>query len=1445
MFHHIFRIGIIAFLALNASQASAQIIPPQESAYVQTGYDRIPNFCAQFSKYAVTSGDWSSPNTWSDNVVPGPNDRVIVPANFTVTLHDDPVVHSACVHGTLKIGPQSTHLKIVNLLVYTDGYLEVGTVDNPIPSTNLVEVIFRNIPLDLANDPSQFGNGLIVLGKIVVFGSPRSPTFTRLVGDAAAGATFLDVVDAVNWKVDDVIVLPDSRAYSPADADFVIPYNSRMRWERLRVTSVDAGGRRVSLSAPLVFDHPAAHHPNTGQIMEDLTPRIMNLSRNVVFRSEVPTGTRGHTMFTGKPFVNVRNSEWRDLGRTLNYPRVDVTTYDANGNVTHLADNHQGRYPVHFHHCSLQANIPDIGTAKGAFVMNSIYNTVDSDLHYEPQSLPFANSNDPDKNSNRKWAVALHDTSDLLFRDNTMYNNGGSTVMFETGEEARNHVIHNMAARIIGERGRDDEREDHDASHPVDHGYTSTCVWIGNTLNEVADNVCANTWYAAYDIFTYSGSRTISKFPGADKQDPNSVQVVENLQALPLLMSASSSGDRTWFRNNLAFTTALALEDWYIGASSASYFAHHVGVSLIDNHRAFNIFSSGVHSYPNTRLHFRDFLLVNDINVARRGYGGRGIQQGDYTTVLQRWTRPRIFGVSTGIIPTYKVSNTTLYSEGGFGLEEMPMEIIGGEMIANTPIELHTRFGVVGSTTGIAPEKFIVRGMKFQTFDDPNRTGRFITYVNDGPKPNVVSGSSLGGDLVQRYNVEVYDHNGVNGSNFRIFPQESASSALVPLTNLRRSNQYYIGCPLPLSNAEAPDFMGADPAQFTTNQDCFNQTLRAYGGRIKPSNCGTRSDTDEFACPFKATGNKAPQIIIDGPIQAPLGSTVTFTASVVDDGVLPNPIQRKWAFLQGPRKLTLNSPTNNQVSVTFPAPSDTGAEGWYVFSHVAWDGADASDPEGELGIQYIRVYVGPNLALKSRGPNVSPSVSIQYHFLDGSVLPVNPTITVGDILMPVTRISDDGLPGPNGVSRGYPTVNWRQVSGPSQLSMENIETGNPLIKCFAPGTYQLAIDVTDGVLSASAGFTLTCTGAPIATSTPTSTPPGSATQTPTPRPTVSGQATATPTVPPLQTVSSLPTPGPTATKTPRGSGTASRRPPSTQTPENGGTSQLRAEVGAFTTLAKQLKIQDVIFLPDTKGARKNWSYTVLPSTSSGVGNGSSFTKNIGGANWLITGGHRSVPGRQLVFGVRKAPLLQWKQYDAETGKIARSTASKSPLSLFRFGSRKSIPLSNCSNPTVRERLGTKDIVSSLMRNGTVVRFTLPANTYWVSCTPSWIGSPAFLVLHRANAAEKFSILNARGKIMATDSAESGSMVAFVEPSFKTLPKLFVTSVLDSSNDVQRLYLLTGNNIWTNSTLQGPAAATFVAGRQSESYRWIGSAYLDAAGNPALQVLFTEDGEQSP
>jgi len=473
--------GAVLLVVLAAAPARAG-----SPSHFDTPFDHIPNFAATPTLRSVQNGSWSSASTWLPARLPVASDVVLIEHTVTYeSLTGVATVVGIDAGGLLRFSTsQATRLATRVLLVMPGGALEVGTPAAPVAPGVTSEIVIRNLPLDLVADPDQFGTGLLCVdGRVTLHGTPRSPTFARLGTAPGSGATSFALQEAVaGWRVGDRLLLPDSAQPLTESSGVPRSYDE----EVVTIQSISADGRTVGFSPPLAVEHPGATDEN-GDGAPDYLPHVANLDRNVVVRSELRTGTRGHVFLTYRSQIDIRYAAFVDLGRT--------TFEDLN-----QVGNHIGRYPLHLHH--LMGPFPPVDPQ---YQYRIVGNVVRDDGAAPPP---------------QKWAIAVHDTHHGLVADNVAYNVGGAAFVTEDGSESFNHFDHNFAAHVLGNGGRTEVDETGRGVAREGVGF-----WFRGPNNMVTRNVAANMIEGENDIeaaygfkynMTFLGNLRVPNFRGAD-----------------------------------------------------------------------------------------------------------------------------------------------------------------------------------------------------------------------------------------------------------------------------------------------------------------------------------------------------------------------------------------------------------------------------------------------------------------------------------------------------------------------------------------------------------------------------------------------------------------------------------------------------------------------------------------------------------------------------------------------------------------------------------------------------------------------------------------------------------------------------------------------------------------------------------------------------------------
>jgi hypothetical protein len=658
--------------------------------------------------------------------VPVAGDVVSIGANVDVTYDvvSDAAVKTVAVQagGSLRFRTDvSTRLTVVNLLVMEGGLLQIGTLGNPVAAGVKAEVVFADVPLDLANDPAQYGNGLIALGKVSMYGAAMSQTFVNLAAEPHAGDTTLTLSAPVTgWRPGDRLILADTRQLSVDD----LQYTTSQR-ELVTLAGVSADGLTLTLSAPLLYDHLGARDA-TGTLV--YLPDIADLTRNVVIHSANARGTRGHTLFTAHADVDIHYAQFSGLGRTKIDP-LDNTTFNADGSVAHVGTNETGRYAVNFRDLIGPAG----GQADGyqyTFQGNSVFCPLDP--------MPF------------RWGIDIHDSHYGLIQDNVLYNWAGAGLIADVGNETGNVIAHNLVTHITGTFGRPDDR-----GSGQDVGFEGYAYWFRSTTNVVRGNVASeSSGYMYYPRFQWDAHVPVG--PGADTSVAGQYRDVD-MTDVPI----------TEFSNNTSYGGRQgALQLWSVGSYGAAPHAD-AGESLVKNFTAWNVSGYVYYNYETGHVTFDGYTFIGDANALRRNQSVVGIYGGDYVMYNFLLKNGNIQNAKSGIYPSLQSGGGTQTFQDTYFRNYFNVTI--------AHIGRYTADALQGSPD---PRTIIFRNDRFALTDsielwDPN-----------GPKSNflMLNGASNNStNFLQKDQTFVYAYNGNPNDNFRLYFNDQAATALAPV----------------------------------------------------------------------------------------------------------------------------------------------------------------------------------------------------------------------------------------------------------------------------------------------------------------------------------------------------------------------------------------------------------------------------------------------------------------------------------------------------------------------------------------------------------------------------------------------------------------------------------------------------------------------------------------
>ena len=408
--------------------------------------------------------------------------KLIVPSGQVIELPAEATYDYIEVAGTLRASrAHDTTTRFTHLVILHGGYLDVGTQADPIPCDRKVDFVVRDVPIDTAKDPFQWGNGFVNFGRQTRVGCSKT-AWVEVVGSIASGSSTLTLASSPSgWQVGDELLIPDTAA----------PATTRHPPMESTVTISGITGTQLSLSKPLDFAHENITDPQ-GVVV--LHPRVANLTRNITIRSENPTGTRGHTADVGHAASwDIRYNQFMGLGRTVN------VTLDDTVLGKHIGTNQRGKYTEHHHHAGSSVGSADVG---------NVY-----------RGNP----------AGGKWGLVVHGTSDTVIERNIAIDFPGAGFVTEDGYEVRNTFRNNFA---VGSIGNGVEAQGNIASGCP--GCEGSGFWLRGIINTFEGN---EAWNNRSGMTFMNQQQPPGKYPSAPGGQPD--KAVNVYVDVPILVTGN------------------------------------------------------------------------------------------------------------------------------------------------------------------------------------------------------------------------------------------------------------------------------------------------------------------------------------------------------------------------------------------------------------------------------------------------------------------------------------------------------------------------------------------------------------------------------------------------------------------------------------------------------------------------------------------------------------------------------------------------------------------------------------------------------------------------------------------------------------------------------------------------------------------------------------------
>lgn len=435
-----------------------EVFPTYFRARIEEEGCSVPHYSEEIEVLSsIQISLWSDVATWGEVGKPTEGGVVTIPADRHIILDEiPPHLGGLTINGILEFDEQ--YLQLTSEWIMIDGgIMVIGSELNP--HTHVAVITLNDT--DPEEEIMEMGTrGIVVMngGRLELHGATPEVLWTKIDEHAASGAMSIELIEEVDWKAGDEIVIAPTDYY---EAGFGTSVTQRVsisqlnrdqiilddalnahRWGLLQYSTIDG----LSLTPDNVVEPPIPDSDSTSTpLILDERAEVGLLTRNIVIQApEDPLweneGFGVHTMIMPGGIAHVEGVEFRRAGQA----------------------GRERRYAFHWHMLSYSGT-ETLDDATGQYLKNSSVNT------------------------SRNRGIVIHGTNGLLVQNNIVFDVRGHGIFFEDGVERRNIVDGNLVLHV-----RNPPWGLQLMQHEVGAAFASSGFWISNPDNIIINNTTAD-----------------------------------------------------------------------------------------------------------------------------------------------------------------------------------------------------------------------------------------------------------------------------------------------------------------------------------------------------------------------------------------------------------------------------------------------------------------------------------------------------------------------------------------------------------------------------------------------------------------------------------------------------------------------------------------------------------------------------------------------------------------------------------------------------------------------------------------------------------------------------------------------------------------------------------------------------------------------------------------